>query len=57
VKSNKTLVFSELMSDFPRKDEDIFHYDSLVNEKIFLISSSNPWYGDILIYLQNMKLP
>jgi hypothetical protein len=45
------------MSDFPRKDEDIFHDDSFMDEHIFLISSSDPWYGDILIYLQTLKLP
>jgi hypothetical protein len=25
---------------------------SIVDESLFLISSSNPWYGDIIIYLQ-----
>jgi hypothetical protein len=24
---------------------------------MFLSESSNPWYGDILIYLQNLKCP
>jgi hypothetical protein len=57
VKSKKSLVFAELMSDFPKLDEDIFHDDSFVDEYIFLISSSDPWYGDILIYLQTLKLP
>jgi hypothetical protein len=57
VKSKKSLVFAELMSDFPRMDEDIFHDDSFIDEHIFLISSSDPWYGDILIYLQTLKLP
>jgi hypothetical protein len=57
VKSNKSLVFAELMSDFPRLDEDIFHDDSFTDEHIFLISSSYPWYEYILIYLQIMKLP
>jgi hypothetical protein len=26
-----------------------------VDESLFLISSSNPWYGDIIIYLQTQK--
>jgi hypothetical protein len=56
-KSKKSLVFAELMSDFPRLDEDIFHDDSFMDEHIFLISSLDPWYGDILIYLQTLKLP
>jgi hypothetical protein len=56
-KSKKSLVFAELMSDFPRQDEDIVYDDSFVDENIFLISSLDPWYGDILIYLQTLKLP
>jgi hypothetical protein len=54
-KSKKSLVFSK--SDFPRLDEDIFHDDSFADENIFLISYSDHWYGDILIYLQTLKLP
>ena len=56
-KSKKLLVFSELMLDFPRLDEDIFHDDSFTDEHIFLTSSSYTWYGDILIYLQTLNLP
>jgi hypothetical protein len=35
-------VLIELMSNFPREDEDIFHDDSFIFEYIFLISSSDP---------------
>jgi hypothetical protein len=28
-----------------------------VDEHIFLISSSGPWYGDIILYLQTLKFP
>ena len=31
--------------------------DSFPNEHIFFIYTSNPWYGDILVYLQNLKCP
>jgi hypothetical protein len=55
-KSNKSLVFSELITYFPQLDEDIFHDDLFADEHIFLISSLDPWYGDILIYLQTLKL-
>jgi hypothetical protein len=41
-KSKKSLIFSELMSNFCRIDEEIFHDDSFTDENIFLISSSNP---------------
>jgi hypothetical protein len=54
-KSKKSLVFSKLISNFPRLDEDVIHVDSFVDEHIFLVSSSDPWYGDILIYLQTLK--
>jgi hypothetical protein len=57
VKSKKSLVFVELISYFPRLDEDNIHIDSFADEHIFLISSSNPWYGDILIYLKTLKFP
>jgi hypothetical protein len=56
-KSNKSLVFVELILDFPRLDEDVIHVDSFVDEHIFLVSSSDPWYGDIVIYLQILKFP
>jgi hypothetical protein len=56
-KYEKSLVFSKLMSEFPRLDEENFHDDSFVDEYISLISSLDPWYGYILIYLQTLKLP
>jgi hypothetical protein len=56
-KYKKSLVFSELISDFPRPDEDIIHDDSFEDEHVFIILSSDPWYGDILIYLQTLKFP
>jgi hypothetical protein len=54
-KSKKSLVFTELVSDFPRLDEDVIHVDSFVDEHIFLVSLSDPWYGDIVLYLQTLK--
>ena len=38
-------------------DEGEVHEDSLVDEHIFLISNVNPWYGDIIVYLQTLKFP
>jgi hypothetical protein len=54
-KSKKSLVFAKLILDFPRLNEDVIHNDSFTYEHIFLISTLNPWYGDILIYLQILK--
>jgi hypothetical protein len=56
-KCKKSLVFVEVMLDFPRLDGDIFHDDSFMDVHILLMSSSDPWYGDILIYIKTMKIP
>ena len=31
--------------------------DTFIDEHIFLISTFDPWYGDIIIYLRTMKVP
>jgi hypothetical protein len=54
-KSKKSLVFDELIPNFPQLFEHVIHVDSFIYEHIFLISSWNPWYGYILIYLQTLK--
>jgi hypothetical protein len=56
-KSKKSLVFTELMSEFLVENEEGEMTNSFPDEHIFLISSSDPWYGDILIYLQTLKFP
>jgi hypothetical protein len=56
-KSKKSLVFVELISDFPRLYEDVIHIDSFAEEHIFLVSLSDPWYGDIVLYLQTLNFP
>ena len=50
-KSKKSLVFVELIAEFPTEE------DSFPDEHIFLISTSDSWYRDILIYLQTLKYP
>jgi hypothetical protein len=54
-KAKRSLVFAELIYDLPHADEDIEPSDSLPNESLFLISMSDPWYGDILLYLQTQR--
>jgi hypothetical protein len=54
-KAKKSLVFAELICDFPHADEDTEPRDSLPDETLFLISTSDPWYGDILLYLQTQR--
>jgi hypothetical protein len=41
-KSKKSLVFAELISDFPRFNEYVIHVDLFADEYIFLVSSSDP---------------
>ena len=50
-KSKKYLVFAELISKFPTGENVVVEDDSFPDEHIFLISTSDPWYGDIIIYL------
>ena len=52
VKSKKSLIFVELISDFPSEAKELVCEDTFVDENIFLISASNPWYGDIIVYMQ-----
>jgi hypothetical protein len=54
-KAKKSLVFVELICALPRADEIIEPRDSLPDESLFLISTSDPWYGDILLYLQTQR--
>ena len=54
-KSNKSLIFTELISDFPSKAEELVCEDTFVDEHIFLISTLDPWYGNIIIYLQTLR--
>ena len=56
-KSKKSLVFAELIAEFLVEEDVAIEEDSFSNEHIFLISTSDPWYGDILIYLQTLNYP
>jgi hypothetical protein len=51
-KSKKSLVFVELICDLPYSETKNVAEDSLPDESLFLISSDDLWYGDIIIYLQ-----
>ena len=56
-KPRKSLIFAELISDFPSEEEEEVSEDTFVDEHIFLISNFDPWYVDIIIYLQTLKVP
>jgi hypothetical protein len=51
-KSKKSLVFSELICDLSCFEMENVAADSLPDESLFLISSDDLWYEDIIIYLQ-----
>ena len=51
-KSKKSLVFIELMCDFPSTNTETVAEHLIADEYLFLISTVDPWYGDIIIYLQ-----
>ena len=46
-----------IIYDIPSLDEGEIHEDSFVDEHIFPILSMNPWYWDIIVYLQTLKVP
>ena len=56
-KSKKSLVFAELISDFSSETKELVCEDTFVDEHIFLISTFDPWYGDIIVYLQTQRTP
>ena len=56
-KLKKSLIFAKLISDFPSEAEELVCEDMFVDEHIFLISTLDPWYGGIIIYLQTLKTP
>lgn len=49
-KSKKYLVFVELLSELPF-EEEIIHEENFLDENLFLISSQDPSYLDIIVYL------
>ena len=55
--SKKSLVFAELIAKFPVDEDVAIEEDSFPDEHIFFISTSDPWYKDILIYIQALKYP
>jgi len=54
-KSKKALLFAELLCDLPSSSNNETSEETIVDENLFLISASNEWYGDTIIYLQTQK--
>ena len=51
----KTLVFVEMMCYLPCSLMDIETIDSFLDEFLFLISTTDPWYGYLIIYIQTQR--
>ena len=49
--SKNSLVFAELMCGLPCDTIETEPIDSLQDESLFLISMTNPWYVDLILYL------
>ena len=47
----------ELISTFNQDDQEELLEETFLDDNLFLIDSSNPWYGNVLIYLQTMQFP
>jgi hypothetical protein len=51
VKSKNSLVFAELILELLVESSDVMLEEFPIRGNMFLIASSDPWYGDILVYL------
>ena len=49
------MVFAELMCDLPCTSMESNPSDSFSDEFLFLMSTTDPWYGDLIIYLQTQR--
>lgn len=56
-KSKKSLVFMELILEIPRVDQEEPSKEDILDDHLFFIDSLNPWYENILVYLQTMWYP
>ena len=54
-KSKKSLVFAELICLLPSLETELVAQDHTPDKTLFLIDTSDLWYGDIIRYLQTQK--
>jgi hypothetical protein len=54
-KSKKSMVFVELILELLVESGDVIPNESPIKGDMFLIASSDPWYADVLVYLQTLK--
>lgn len=53
-KSTKSLVFADLICSLPTNSAPSHSEDHIPDETLFLISTRDPWYGEIIVYLQTL---
>ena len=53
--STKSLVFVDLICSLPTDSTPSYAEDHIPDETLFLISTRDPWYSDIIVYLQTSK--
>ena len=51
-KSKKSLVFTDLICSFPSDSAPSPFEDFIPENSLFFISTLDPWYSDIIVYLQ-----
>jgi hypothetical protein len=51
------MVFVELILELPVESGDVIPDELHIKGDVFLIASSDPWYGDVLVYLHTLKCP
>lgn len=54
-KAKKYLVFTELLLGLPIVEPDKVNHDPVPNEFVYLVDSTDPRYGYILVYLQTQR--
>jgi hypothetical protein len=51
------LVFAKLISELSVESGDVILDELPIKGDMFFIAYFDPWYGDVLFYLQNLKCP
>ena len=55
-KTNKSLTFAELVSELLGNKEETIKEEFWEDEHLFLIATTDPWYGTLIIYLQTQRI-
>ena len=55
-KAKKLLTFVELVSELPGNKEETIKEESWEKKHFFLIATTDPWYGTLIIYVQTQRI-